>query len=97
MKENSGGMTHPVGLKRPIAYGLYDMFGNVAEWCEDTYFPSHDGAPADGSARKGDAAGYHTLRGGGWDLPALFIHAALRGPYDPIHRLGFRLVCEPLR
>ena len=53
VKENSGGMTHPVGLKRPNAYGLYDMFGNVAEWCEDTYFPSHDGAPADGSARKG--------------------------------------------
>ena len=97
MKENSGGMTHPVGLKRPNAYGLYDMFGNVAEWCEDTYFPSDDGAPADGSARKGDAAGYHTLRGGGWDLPAFFIHAALRGPYDPIHRLGFRLVCVPLR
>ena len=97
MKENSGGMTHPVGLKRPNAYGLYDMFGNVAEWCEDTYFPSDDGAPADGSARSGDAAGYHTLRGGGWDLPAFFIHAALRGPYDPIHRLGFRLVCVPLR
>jgi formylglycine-generating enzyme required for sulfatase activity len=95
VKDNSGGTTHPVGLKRPNAYGLYDMFGNVAEWCEDTYYPSHMGAPADASARKGDAAAYHTLRGGGWDLPAFFIHAAIRGPYDPIHRLGFRLVCVP--
>jgi formylglycine-generating enzyme required for sulfatase activity len=97
VKENSGGTTHPVGLKRPNGYGLYDMFGNVAEWCEDTYYPSHEGAPRDGSARKGDAAAYHTLRGGGWDLPAFFIHAALRGPYSEIHRLGFRLACGPRR
>ena len=60
-------------------------------------FSSHEGAPTDGSPRKGDPAAYHTLRGGGWDLPAFFIHAALRGPYGPIHRLGFRLVCVPLR
>jgi formylglycine-generating enzyme required for sulfatase activity len=95
IKENSGGTTHPVGLKRPNAFGIYDMFGNVAEWCQDTYFPSHEGAPSDGSARRGDPAAYHALRGGGWDLPAFFLHAALRGPYDPIHRLGFRLVAEP--
>ena len=97
IKENSGGTTHPVGQKRPNAFGLYDMFGNVSEWCEDTYFHGYDGAPVDGSARKGDPAARHTLRGGGWDLPAFFIHAALRGPYDPIHRLGFRLVCVSVR
>lgn len=95
VKENSNGTTHPVGLKQPNAFGLYDMFGNVAEWCEDVWYPDHTGAPADGSARKGGDSQYHVLRGGGWDLPAFFIHSALRGPYDPIHRLGFRLVCVP--
>ena len=84
-----------MGLKRPNASGLYDMFGNVLEWCQDTYHPDYNGAPADGSAWEDAASEQHTLRGGGWDLPAFFIHAALRGPYSPIHRLGLRLVCVP--
>ena len=37
---------------------------------------------------------YHTLRGGGWDLPAFFLHAALRGPYGEIHRRGFRVAAD---
>jgi formylglycine-generating enzyme required for sulfatase activity len=90
IKENSAGSTHPVALKQPNAFGLYDMLGNVSEWCQDTWHPDYKGAPANGSAREGPGL-YHTLRGGGWDLPAFFIHAALRGPYDPIHRLGFRV------
>ncbi len=93
-RENSGGTTHPVALKRPNAFGLYDMLGNVPEWCEDAWHPDYNGAPADGSAWAGTGP-YHTLRGGGWDLPAFFLHAALRGPLDPIHRLGFRVVRVP--
>jgi formylglycine-generating enzyme required for sulfatase activity len=93
-KDNSGGTTHPVGLKQPNAFGLYDMFGNVAEWTQDTYVDGHEGAPADGSAREGGDPRHHTLKSGGWDLPAFFLHAALRGPYDPIHRLGFRVAAE---
>jgi formylglycine-generating enzyme required for sulfatase activity len=95
VKENSGGTTHPVGQKRPNAFGLFDMLGNVSEWTQDTWHPDYKGAPTDGSAWKDGGSSYHTLRGGGWDLPAFFIHSALRGPYDPIHRLGFRLVCLP--
>jgi formylglycine-generating enzyme required for sulfatase activity len=93
--ENSGGTTHAVGLKRPNAFGLYDMLGNVPEWCQDTWHPDFKGAPTDGSAWQGTGSRYHPLRGGGWDLPAFFVRAALRDPYDPIHRLGFRVVCVP--
>jgi len=96
IKENSGGTTHPVGLKRPNGFGLYDMLGNVSEWTQDAWHPGYDGAPTDGSAWTSGGGQQHTLRGGGWDLPAFFIHSALRGPYDPIHRLGFRLVCVPV-
>ena len=96
IKENSGATTHPVGLKEPNAYGLYDMFGNVAEWCQDAWHSDYNGAPTDGSAWVDAGQRLHPLRGGGWDLPAFFLHAALRGPYDPIHRLGVRLVCVPV-
>lgn len=94
IKENSGGTTHPVGLKQPNAFGLYDMFGNVPEWTADTWHDSYIGAPADGSAWEGGGSPYHTLRGGGWDLPAFFLHAALRGPYDEVHRRGFRVAAD---
>jgi formylglycine-generating enzyme required for sulfatase activity len=94
IKENSGGSTHPVGLKKANAFGLHDMFGNVPEWTQDSWHESYDGAPADGSAWQGGDPQYHTLRGGGWDLPAFFLHAALRGPYDPIHRRGLRVAAD---
>lgn len=42
--------THPVGQKQPNAFGLYDMLGNVAEWCEDVWHKNYKGAPSNGSA-----------------------------------------------
>ena len=64
---NSGVETHPVGQKRPNAFGLYDMHGNVWEWVADTCYKNYDGAPTDGSAwgSLGDGKP-RVLRGGGW-------------------------------
>lgn len=94
IKENSGGTTHPVGLKRPNAFGLYDMLGNVPEWVQDTWHDNYHGAPADGRAWVDPAVALHPLRGGGWDLPAFFLHAGVRGPLDAVHRLGFRVAFD---
>ena len=56
----------PVGSYPPNAFGLHDMHGNVWEWVEDCWNPSHAGAPADGSARRAGDCNWRVLRGGSW-------------------------------
>ncbi len=59
--------TSEVGIFPPNAFGLYDMHGNVLEWCEDNWHSNYDGAPTDGSAWKsGGQIDFYVLRGGSW-------------------------------
>jgi len=90
---NSGGETHPVGQLQPNAWGLYDMHGNVWEWCEDTGHGNYNGAPTDGSAWAGGLN--RVLRGGSWGSGPRGVRSASRFGNDPADRyglVGFRVL-----
>jgi formylglycine-generating enzyme required for sulfatase activity len=71
--------TAPVGSFPANAFGLYDMHGNVWEWCEDTWHPNYTGnPPADGSAWAGGDTSLRVLRGGSWGNVPQNLHSALR-------------------
>ena len=91
------GKTTPVGQFPPNSFGLYDMHGNVWEWCADTWHDNYEGAPTDGSAWT-DNSELHVIRGGSWINNPWFCRSAYRLYNDFLNDYqGFRVVCVPPR
>ena len=94
--QNSGGKTHPVGQKKPNELGLYDMSGNVWEWCKDVWNSDSNVLPADGTPLTGGGdSRYRALRGGSWYGNSSSCTSAIRCYYSPdnLYDLyGFRVV-----
>ena len=94
--DNSDYKAHEVKRKEANGYGLYDMSGNVVEWCWDWY---DDSIPADGHTDpKGVSSGsLRVIRGGGWLTGTVYAARAVRGfnlPGDRYASLGLRVVCS---
>ena len=85
----------PVGGKRPNAFGLFDMSGNLNEWCEDDWHSTYDGAPVDGSAWVWTPRSSNRVRrGGAWSYETVGCRSALRNVNPSSTRgyhIGFRL------
>ena len=94
---NGGNMTHPVGLKAPNPWGLYDMAGNVYEWCSDWYGPYPGGFATDPQGPTSNPIGVKVIRGGAWDetesdCRSAFRHVEGVSPFITDFILGFRVL-----
>lgn len=92
---NSGDQSQPVGQKKPNAWGLHDMHGNVSEWCQDWHGPYPSGLAVD--PKGPDTGEQRVARGGGWSLRGVYSRSADRSRYHPSFasaRSGLRVVLE---
>jgi formylglycine-generating enzyme required for sulfatase activity len=100
---NSARKTHPVGRKKPNAWGLYDMHGNVAEWCQDVYDPGYYAASPEKDPRGPESGNDYVLRGGSWKSAADAVRSSSRLGENPgfsdaclaRDAIGFRCVRKP--
>ncbi len=95
--DNSGNKTHPVGTKSPNELGIYDMSGNVCEWCQD-WFDANYYSNSPLSNPKGPSSGaYRVLRGGSWNINARYCRVSFRNnnaPGNGRDYCGFRLAAS---
>lgn len=98
---NSDEKTHPVGLKKPNNWGLFDIVGNVWEWCEDVWKNDYNDFPTDGSANVHNIEKQHrrATRGGSFAMNAFRCRSSYRS-FDwndtAIEKLGFRIIMEEI-
>ncbi|HOZ49148.1 MAG TPA: SUMF1/EgtB/PvdO family nonheme iron enzyme [Candidatus Hydrogenedentes bacterium] len=104
--ENAGKKTHPVATRKPNAFGIHDMHGNVLEWCNDVFEKGYYAESPERNPRgpaDDDPAADFVLRGGAWDMSADTLRSAYRagdtpGQIDGCFRrdqIGFRCVRKP--
>jgi formylglycine-generating enzyme required for sulfatase activity len=97
-KGENRSQTTPVGQFSANGFGLYDMHGNVREWCGDEWHDNYQNAPIDGSIWLNGNKNRSPLRGGAWALFPTLCRSAFRDYYDRrdvrILNIGFRVVCD---
>ena len=97
-KSNSDLKTRPVGQKKANAFGLYDMYGNVCEWCNDWFDSGYYSQSPSNNPTGPSSGSYRVMRSGSWINSARYCRSAYRNWYTPTYtnyNLGFRVVRRP--
>jgi formylglycine-generating enzyme required for sulfatase activity len=92
---NSGDKSHPVGQKSPNELGIYDMSGNIWEWCQDYYDADYYKSSPTKNPLNSKKSSYNVFRGGSWNINSQLCRVAYRSYLIPNFRsyiVGFRLV-----
>ncbi|MEY4178706.1 MAG: hypothetical protein RLY70_2280, partial [Planctomycetota bacterium] len=95
---NSGDHTQPVGAKKPNAWGLHDMHGNVWEWCQDWFDTGYYASSPAADPRGPEVGVRRVIRGGSWLHSAGYCRSSYRNRFEPANRddaLGFRVARSP--